>query len=79
MSLNRILKCPPPGPGGSLHKLVAMTLLDELKELIYIFSIYMYCVIFVTVCKIKIPHNGRYFTKGNIVMKAKIVFLLQIS
>ena len=35
----------------------------------------MYCVIFVTVCKIRIPHNGRYFTKGNTVMEAKFFSL----
>ena len=38
----------------------------------------MYCMVFVTVCKIKIPHKGCYFIYGNIVMKTKIVFLLQI-
>ena len=27
----------------------------------------------VTVCKIKIPHKGCYFTNGNIVMKTKIL------
>ena len=39
----------------------------------------MYCLVFVTVCKTKIPHKGCYFTYGNIVMKTKIVFLLQIK
>ena len=34
----------------------------------------MYCMAFVTVCKIKIPHKGCYFTNGNIVKKTKIVF-----
>ena len=43
--------------------------------LIYIFlSIYMYCLVFVTVCKIKIPHKGCYFTFGNIVMKTNLFF-----
>ena len=33
----------------------------------------MYCVVFVTDGKIKIPHKGCYFTYGNIVMKTKIL------
>ena len=36
----------------------------------------MYCMVFVTVRKIKIPHKGCYFTYGNIVMKNKNCFSL---
>ena len=34
----------------------------------------MYCILFVTVCKKKIPHKGRYYTNGNIVKKKKLFF-----
>ena len=34
----------------------------------------MDCIVFVTVCKIKIHHKGCYFTYCNIVMKQKLFF-----
>ena len=36
----------------------------------------MYSMIFVTVCKIKLPHHWCFFTYGNIVMKKKNCFSL---
>ena len=39
----------------------------------------MYCMVFVTVCKIKIPHKGCYFAYGNIVLKTKIVLKIQFK